>query len=59
MSTVEISVNDDFLSRRDMRLRHILPEWQGTSVSIYAVTETHVIPAKTQRFIEFLSSKLM
>lgn len=59
MSTVEISVSDDFLSRRDMRLRHILPEWQGTSVSIYAVTETRVIPAKTQRFIEFLSSKLM
>lgn len=59
MSTVEISVSDDFLSRRDTHLRHILPEWQGTSVSIYAVTETRVIPAKTQRFIEFLSSKLM
>jgi DNA-binding transcriptional LysR family regulator len=41
------------------RLRRILPEWQGSSVSIYAVTETRLIPAKTQRFIEFLSSKLM
>jgi DNA-binding transcriptional LysR family regulator len=41
------------------RLRHILPEWQGTPVNIYAVTETRLIPAKAQRFIEFLSSKLM
>ncbi|WP_457103712.1 LysR substrate-binding domain-containing protein [Mesorhizobium sp. URHB0026] len=41
------------------RLRHILPEWQGTPVSIYAVTETRLIPAKTQRFIEFLAAKLM
>ncbi|KOF12874.1 LysR family transcriptional regulator [Ensifer adhaerens] len=41
------------------RLRRILPEWQGSSVSIYAVTETRLIPAKTQRFIEFLSSRLM
>lgn len=41
------------------RLRRILPEWQGSSVSIHAVTETRLIPAKTQRFIEFLSSRLM
>lgn len=41
------------------RLRRILPEWQGSPVSIYAVTETRLIPAKTQRFIEFLSSRLM
>ncbi|MDT3381189.1 LysR family transcriptional regulator [Labrys neptuniae] len=41
------------------RLRRILPEWQGSTVSIYAVTETRLIPAKTQRFIEFLSTKLM
>lgn len=41
------------------RLRRVLPEWQGSSVSIYAVTETRLLPAKTQRFIEFLSSRLM
>ncbi|WP_411756251.1 LysR family transcriptional regulator [Sinorhizobium medicae] len=41
------------------RLRRILPEWQGSPVNIYAVTETRLIPAKTQRFIEFLSSRLM
>ncbi|PDS38985.1 LysR family transcriptional regulator [Rhizobium anhuiense] len=41
------------------RLRRILSDWQGSAVSIYAVTETRLIPAKTQRFIEFLSAKLM
>jgi DNA-binding transcriptional LysR family regulator len=41
------------------RLRRILSDWQGSAVSIYAVTETRLIPAKTQRFIEFLSTKLM
>ncbi|TCM74960.1 LysR family transcriptional regulator [Rhizobium sp. BK068] len=41
------------------RLRRVLSEWQGSGVSIYAVTETRLIPAKTQRFIEFLSTKLM
>ncbi|MES0028036.1 LysR family transcriptional regulator [Mesorhizobium sp. M0040] len=41
------------------RLRRVLPEWQGSSVSIHAVTETRLIPAKTQRFIEFLSARLV
>lgn len=41
------------------RLRRVLPEWQGSQVSIHAVTETRLIPAKTQRFIEFLSARLM
>lgn len=49
-------VADDLASGR---LGRILPEWQGSPVSIHAVTETRLIPAKTQRFIEFLSSKLM
>lgn len=49
-------VADDLASGR---LRRVLPEWQGSPVSIYAVTETRLIPAKTQRFIEFLSSRLM
>ncbi|MBX5212147.1 LysR family transcriptional regulator [Rhizobium sp. NZLR11] len=48
-------VADDLASGR---LQRVLPEWQGSSVSIYAVTETRLIPAKTQRFIEFLTSKL-
>jgi DNA-binding transcriptional LysR family regulator len=49
-------VADDLAAGRLMR---VLPEWKGSDVSIYAVTETRLTPAKTQRFIEFLSSKLM
>ncbi|MGZ2444579.1 LysR substrate binding domain-containing protein [Sinorhizobium medicae] len=49
-------IADDLASGR---LRRILPEWQKSPVNIYAVTETRLIPAKTQRFIEFLSSRLM
>lgn len=49
-------VADDLASGRLMR---ILPDWKGSTVNIYAVTETRLTPAKTQRFIEFLSSRLM
>jgi DNA-binding transcriptional LysR family regulator len=40
------------------RLRHILQGWQGASVSVYAITETRLLPGKTQRFIEFLRERL-
>ena len=40
------------------RLRRILPEWQGRSTPVYALTETRLLPAKTQRFIEFLQERL-
>lgn len=40
------------------RLCTILPEWQGKSVSVYALTETRLLPAKTQHFIEFLRERL-
>jgi DNA-binding transcriptional LysR family regulator len=40
------------------RLRRILPAWQGKPISVYAVTETRLLPAKTQRFIEFLRDRL-
>jgi len=36
------------------RLRQVLLGWQGSSVPVYALTETRLLPAKTQRFIEFL-----
>lgn len=48
-------VADDLASRR---LLPVLPEWQGTPVSAYALTETRLLPAKTQRFIEFLRERL-
>ena len=40
------------------RLRRILPDWQGHSTPVYAITETRLLPAKTQRFIEFLQERL-
>lgn len=40
------------------QLRRILPEWQLAPTSAYAVTETRLLPAKTQRFIEFLRERL-
>ena len=40
------------------RLRQVLPQWQASLVSVYALTETRLLPAKTQRFIEFVRDKL-
>lgn len=40
------------------RLRRMLPQWQGTPIPVYALTETRLLPAKTQRFIEFLRERL-
>ena len=39
-------------------LRRILPQWHGTAQPVYAMTETRLLPAKTQRFIEFLQERL-
>lgn len=40
------------------RLRRVLPEWQATPIPVYAITETRLLPAKTQRFIDFLRERL-
>ncbi|ALP68016.1 LysR family transcriptional regulator [Paraburkholderia caribensis] len=39
-------------------LRPVLPSWHGSATPIYAITETRLLPAKTQRFIEFLQARL-
>jgi len=39
-------------------LRRVLAQWQAPPVSVYALTETRLLPAKTQRFIEFLRHRL-
>jgi DNA-binding transcriptional LysR family regulator len=39
-------------------LRRVLPQWQASPISVYALTETRLLPAKTQRFIEFLREQL-
>jgi len=40
------------------RLRGILPDWRGAETPVYALTETRLLPTKTQRFIEFLQEHL-
>lgn len=40
------------------RLQRILPDWSGPSIPVFAMTETRLLPAKTQRFIEFLREQL-
>ena len=40
------------------RLLRILPEWEGKPLAVYALTETRLLPARTQRFIEFLQERL-
>lgn len=39
-------------------LHRILPEWKGLPIPVYAMTETKLLPAKTQRFIEFMREHL-
>lgn len=51
----EAMVTDDVASGR---LQRVLPLWQGTPIPVYAMTETRLLPAKTQRFIEFLRERL-
>jgi DNA-binding transcriptional LysR family regulator len=38
-------------------LRPVLPGWHGEPVPIYAITETRLLPAKVQRFIEFIQAQ--
>lgn len=56
-----VVVLGDVLAADDVskgRLQRVLPQWQGPSVPVYAITETRLLPAKTQRFIEFLRERL-
>jgi DNA-binding transcriptional LysR family regulator len=48
-------VADDLASGQ---LREVLPGWHGKPAPVYALTETRLLPAKTQRFIEFLKEQL-
>jgi DNA-binding transcriptional LysR family regulator len=40
------------------RLERVLPGWQASPIAVYAITETRLLPAKTQRFVEFLQERL-
>lgn len=39
-------------------LRQVVAAWHGKPQPVYALTETRLLPAKTQRFIEFLHERL-
>lgn len=39
-------------------LQRILPSWHGRLQNVYAVTETRLLPAKTQRFVDYLRARL-
>ena len=42
----------------DNKLTRVLPDWKAEAVTVYALTETRLLPAKTQVFIEFMREKL-
>lgn len=44
-------VADDLAAERLVRA---LPQWHGKPMPVHALTETRLLPAKTQRFIEVL-----
>ncbi|MDR0716236.1 MAG: LysR family transcriptional regulator [Azoarcus sp.] len=48
-------VGDDL---RQGRLCRVMPEWHGGALSVHALTETRLLPAKTQCFITFLRERL-
>ncbi|MCH4579983.1 LysR family transcriptional regulator [Achromobacter xylosoxidans] len=39
-------------------LQPVLPEWRPIPIAVHAITETRLLPAKTQRFIEYLKEQL-
>lgn len=40
------------------KLQRVMSKWEGQSTPVFAMTETRLLPAKTQRFIEFLQNHL-
>lgn len=40
------------------QLTKVMPDWKANDVTVYALTETRLLPAKTQIFIEFIRKKL-
>ena len=56
-----IALLSDAIAAEDIaagRLERVLPQWGAPPISVYVITETRLLPAKTQRFIEFLRERL-
>lgn len=43
---------------RQQQLRAVLADWEATAIAVHAITETRLVPAKAQRFIEYLQDCL-
>ncbi|MDO6477356.1 LysR family transcriptional regulator [Alteromonas sp. 1_MG-2023] len=51
----ETSVSEELMAGK---LIPILPEWKGSTLPVYALTETRLLPAKVRVFIDFIQQKL-
>ncbi len=49
----EIAVRGDVAAAR---LQRVLPDWQASAVPVYALTASHLLPAKSRCFIDFLKA---
>lgn len=49
------AIEDDLINGS---LKPVLPEWSGEPVTVYALTETRLLPAKVQIFLEFIRNSL-
>ncbi len=61
VSGVGIAVLDSELAREEVasgRLRRVLPDWSLTSVPVYAITDTRLLPARTRLFIDFIKARM-
>lgn len=51
----------DRLARDDLesgRLVRVLPGWSAPQVSVYAIAENRLLPARTQVFVDFLRKRI-
>jgi len=56
-----VAVLSDAIVTEDVaegRLERVLPRWHAPPIPVYAITETRLLPAKTQHFIEYLRERL-
>lgn len=57
-----VALLPDVVAKEDVqqgKLTALFPDWQGGEHPIYVLTETRLIPAKTQAFIRFWKEKLL
>jgi len=56
-----IAILSEAMVRNDLatgHLQRVLPDWQAPPIPVFVLTETRLLPAKTQRFIAYLRDAL-